>query len=356
MTTTNSDPAATEASDQADVPATKSTRRGALTQHPLFVVASALIALIVVFAIIDGPSFLSGQNVLNMALSGSVILILAVGVTYVIITAGFDLSVGSVLVFSGVVSVVAMRAVGGQGWGTALLGLVVALAAGSAVGAINGALVAFADLNPIIVTLGTLGASLGLAQVITGGQDLNNVPTVMSDFGLDRLFGVPWVVLIAGLVALVAGIALFSTAFGRHTYAIGSNKEAAIRAGLRVRPHLAGIYLISGLLAGLAAWLSLAIYGTTNLGGHSLDALSAATAALLGGASLFGGVGTIAGTFLGNAIPVVLASGLVIAGLQTFWQQTVTGVVLIAAVYLDRVRRVRRARKPVRIAEKHTTP
>ncbi len=324
------------------------SRIGALTQHPLFVVTTALIALFVAFTVVNGPTFVSEQNLRNMALAGSITLILAIGVTYVIITAGFDLSVGSVLVFSGVVSATAMKAVGGQGWGTALVGLVVALAAGALIGAINGALVAYSDLNPIIVTLGTLGAALGLAQVVTGGQDLNSVPTTMLDFGVGRIGGVPWLVVVAAVVAVIFGLALQGTGFGRHTYAIGSNKEAAIRAGIRVKRHLAGIYLISGLLAGLAGWLSLAVYGTTNIGGHSLDALSAATAALLGGVSLFGGIGTIAGTTLGNAIPVVLSVGLVIAGLQSFWQQTVTGIVLIAAVYLDRVRRLRRGRNPRR--------
>lgn len=320
-------------------------RMSRISQHPLFVVTTALVVLVIGFTIVNGTAFVGAPNLRNMTLAGSILLILAVGMTYVIITAGFDLSVGSVLVFSGVVSVVTMRAMGGQGWGAALVGLVVALAAGALVGAINGALVAYADLNAIIVTLGTLGAALGLAQVITGGQDLNAVPNVMADFGVGRVVGVPWVVVVAAVVAVIAGIALRYTAFGRHTYAIGSNKEAAVRAGIRVKAHQTGVYLISGLLAGLAGWLSLAVYGTTDIAGHSLDALSAATAALLGGASLFGGIGTIAGTVIGNAIPVVLASGLVIAGLQSFWQQTVTGVVLIGAVYLDRVRRLRRSRK-----------
>lgn len=323
----------------------KRTLLSRVSQHPLFVVTAALIALLIIFTAINGMVFLSAQNVRNMALAGAIILILAIGVTYVIITAGFDLSVGSVLVLSGVVSVLVMRSVGGQGWMTAFIGLGTALAVGAAVGAINGALVAYADLNPIIVTLGTLGAALGLAQVATGGQDLNNVPSVMADFGVGRALGVPWVVVAAGVIAVVAGLALHYTAFGRHTYAIGSNKEAAVRAGIRVRPHLTGIYMISGVLAGIAGWLSLSVYGTTNISGHSLDALNAATAALLGGASLFGGIGSIAGTVIGNAIPVVLASGLVIAGLQTFWQQVVTGVVLIGAVYLDRLRRGRRRKR-----------
>lgn len=310
-------------------------------QHPLFVVTCALILLVVVFAIVNGQPFLSPANVRNMFLAGSIMLILAVGVTYVIITAGFDLSVGSVLVFSGVISMIVMREVGGDGWTTAVIGLAVAVVCGLGLGWINGLLVAYAELNPIIVTLGMFGAALGLAQVATGGQDLSGMPASMSQFGVGRVLGVPWVVIIAAAVAVIAAIALHSTIFGRHTYAIGSNKEAAVRAGIPVRRHLAVIYGLSGLLAGLAGWLSLSIYGTTNISGHSLDALTAATAAILGGASLFGGVGTIAGTALGNAIPVVLASGLVIAGLQSFWQQVVTGAVLVGALYLDRLRRIR---------------
>lgn len=316
-----------------------------ITRHPLFVVSSALVGLIVVFTIVNGFTFLSTPNVRNMALAGSIMLILAIGVTYVIIMAGFDLSVGSVLVFSGVVSMIVMRSMGGEGWGTALVGLLVAVTCGIVLGSVNGFLVAYADLNPIIVTLGMFGAALGLAQVATGGQDLSGMPQVMAQFGIGRLVEIPWVVIIAAAVAVIAGIALHYTAFGRHTYAIGSNKEAAVRAGIPVRRHLASIYAISGMLAGLAGWLSLAVYGTTNIAGHSLDALNAATAAILGGASLFGGVGTIAGTVIGNAIPIVLANGLVIAGLQSFWQQVVTGVVLVVALYLDRLRRLRSSRR-----------
>lgn len=331
-----------------DVDLADSPRRGrweGFTRHPLFVVTSALVGLVMIFTIVNGFTFLSAPNVRNMALAGSIMLILAVGVTYVIITAGFDLSVGSVLVFSGVVSMIVMRALGGEGWVTALVGLLVAVVCGVVLGTINGILVSVAGLNPIIVTLAMFGAALGLAQVATGGQDLSGMPQVMAQFGVGRFLGVPWVVIIAVLVTVIAGVALHFTAFGRHTYAVGSNREAAVRAGIPVRRHLTSIYLISGLLAGLAGWLSLSVYGTTNIAGHSLDALNAATAALLGGASLFGGVGTIAGTALGNAIPIVLANGLVIAGLQSFWQQVVTGVVLVAALYLDRLRRRRSTRR-----------
>jgi ribose transport system permease protein len=200
-------------------------------------------------------------------------------------------------------------------------------------------LVAYADLNPIIVTLGSLGAALGLAQVISDGQDLNQVPGVMLDFGTGRFVGIPWLVVVALVVATAAGVVLRHTVFGRRTYAVGSSKEASVRAGLPVSRHLTAVYTLSGVLAGFVGWLSLAVYGTTNIAGHSLDNLNAATAALLGGVSLYGGVGTVLGATIGAVIPVVLASGLVIAGLQSFWQQAVTGVVLVAAVYIDRLRR-----------------
>lgn len=312
-----------------------------VTAHPLFAVIAAFIALLVIFGFVGGSAFASPDNFRNIALDASITLVLVVGVTYVIITAGFDLSVGSVLVFAGVVSVKAMTAVGGTGWPTALAGLAAALVAGGAWGMLNGALVAYARLNPIIVTLGSLGAALGLAQVITGGQDLVEVPPVMIEFGTARVAGIPTLVFVSIGVATLAGIVLARTVFGRYTYAIGSSQEAAARAGLAVRRHLLCVYALSGTTAGLAGWLSLARFSTTNISGHAYDNLNAATAALLGGVSLFGGVGTMLGSVFGTFIPVVLANGLVISNVQSYWQQVVTGAVLVLAVYLDRERRRR---------------
>jgi ribose transport system permease protein len=312
-----------------------------LTARPLFAVVTAFIVLLVSFSVINGSVFASATNFRNIALDGAITLVLVVGVTFVIITAGFDLSVGSVLVFSGVVAVKAMVAMGGNGWPTALAGLAVSLAVGAAWGTLNGALVAYARLNPIIVTLGSLGAALGLAQVLSGGQDLIEVPTVMVTFGNGRLLGVPALVFVSLVVAATAGIVLAKTVFGRHTYAVGSSIEAASRAGLAVQRHLLVVYTMSGVAAGLAGWLSLARFSTTNISGHGLDNLNAATGALLGGVSLYGGVGTIVGAVFGTFIPVVLANGLVIANVQSYWQQAVTGGVLVLAVYLDRERRKR---------------
>jgi ribose transport system permease protein len=300
-----------------------------------------LVALILVFSALEFSSFVSASNARNIATDAAVLLILATGMTFVIITAGIDLSVGAVLVFSGVVSVKLMNAVGGDNWGTILAGLAAALASGLAWGILNGFLIAKARIPPLIVTLGTLGMSLGAALLITGGVDARDVPFKAVDtIGTGRLFSqVPWLVIIAFAVALVFGVVLAATRFGRYTYAVGSNEEAARRSGIAVDRHLIKIYALSGTLAGLAGFLSLARFSTTTIGGHDTDNLQSIAAVVIGGTSLFGGIGTILGTVFGVFIPAVLQNGFIIVGVQPFWQQVAVGAVLIGAVYLDQLRR-----------------
>jgi ribose transport system permease protein len=302
-----------------------------------------LVALIVIFSVLRPEQFVSVDNARGILTDAAVLLVLAVGLTYVIITAGIDLSVGSVLVFSGVISAKLMNSIGGEGWGVLLIGLAAALASGLAWGALNGFLVARAKIPAFIVTLGTLGMALGVALLITGGVDEREVPLKLIDtVGTGRLFGqVPWLVLISLAVALVFGVILGATKFGRYTYAIGSNEEAVRRSGVSVTRQLIKVYALGGVLAGLAGYLALARFGTTSIAGHSTDNLNAIAAVVIGGTSLFGGIGTMLGTVFGVLIPVVLGNGFVIVGLQTFWQQVAVGAVLIVAVYLDQVRRAR---------------
>ena len=304
-----------------------------------------LFGLIVVFTLLRPDEFSDVSNARNIATDAAVLLVLATGLTYVIITAGIDLSVGSVLVFSGVVSAKLMNEVGGNGWGTLLVGLVVAIAAGCGWGIINGFLVAKAKIPAFIVTLGTLGMALGAALLITGGVDEREVPFKLIDtIGSGRLFDqIPYLVLIAAAVALVGGVVLAQTRFGRYTYTAGSNLEGSRRAGVNVDLHLIKVYALGGTLAGLAGYLSLARFGTTSVGGHTTDNLDAIAAIVIGGTSLFGGVGTIIGTVIGVFIPAVLRNGFVIVGVQPFWQQVAVGAVLIAAVYFDQLRRSRYA-------------
>jgi ribose transport system permease protein len=302
-----------------------------------------LVGLIVVFSILEPENFTSVNNGRNIATDAAVLLVLATGATYVIITAGIDLSVGSVLVFSGVIAAKLMNQVGGDNWGVILVGLAAALASGLAWGIVNGFLVAKAKIPAFIVTLGTFGMSLGLALVISGGVDERSVPfKLISTIGIGRLFSqIPYLVIISLAVALVFGVILAQTRFGRYTYAIGSNQEAARRAGVNVDRHLIKVYALAGTLAGLAGFMSLARFGTTTIGGHATDNLDAIAGVVIGGTSLFGGIGTILGTVFGVFIPAVLENGFVIVGVEAFWQQVAVGAVLIVAVYLDQLRRAR---------------
>jgi ribose transport system permease protein len=335
----------TQAPDDAVVPDVDAPERVPWWQR--FVTGSStwigliLVALILAFSVLEYDSFVSASNARNIATDAAVLLVVATGMTYVIITAGIDLSVGAVLVFSGVVAVKAMNAVGGDNWGTILVGLAAALAAGLAWGALNGFLVAKARIPPLIVTLGSLGMALGAALLITGGVDERDVPfKLVSTIGAGRLFDqIPWLVLIAFAVAAVFGVVLAATRFGRYTYAVGSNAEAARRAGIAVDRHLIKVYALAGTLSGLAGFMSLARFSTTTLGGHDTDNLQAIAAVVIGGTSLFGGIGTMLGTVFGVFIPAVLQNGFVIVGVQPFWQQVAVGAVLIGAVYLDQLRR-----------------
>jgi ribose transport system permease protein len=226
-----------------------------------------------------------------------------------------------------------------------LAGLAAALAAGLAWGAVNGVLVGRFALSPFIVTLGTMQAALGASELISGGQNLTNVPARLQDiFGLDTFLGFSWLAWIALGTAVAGGLILAFTRFGQRTYAIGSNITAARRAGIPVDRHIATVYAVVGLLAGLGGFLSLARFGTTELGAHTTDALDALTAVVLGGAALSGGQGGVLGTSIGVMIPVVIEIGLVMIGWPTYAQDVVTGVILVAAILLDRRRRAARRR------------
>ena len=236
-----------------------------------------------------------------------------------------------------------MSSMGGEtaGWGVILLGLAVAIAAGLAWGFLNGLFVSKAKVPPLIVTLGTFGAALGLAQVISHGVDIQDVPLHLTDsIGTGLAFDqVPWVFIMAGVIAIVFGLLLRFTRFGRHTYAIGSNPEAARRVGINVDRHVMKLYMMQGMLAGAAGWVSLARFAGTTISGHGTDNLEAVAAVAIGGTSLFGGVGTILGSVVGVFIPAVLQNGFLIAGVQAYWQEVAVGAVLILAVYADQRRR-----------------
>ena len=303
-------------------------------------ILGVLLVIVVFFTITGGSKFLSASNFSLISQNIAVWAVIGVGMTFVIITSGIDLSVGSVLVFSSVVAAKVMEAMGGDGWGTALVGLLVALVVGMAWGTLNGFLVAKAKVPALIVTLGSLSVALGLAQVITGGVDVRSAPEALTDFNTYvKILGIPALPFVALVTVIIGGIVLHKTKFGRYTYAIGSNELGARRVGIKVDRHLIMIYALSGLMAGFGAVLSLAQFGTTTIAGQSLTNLNVIAAVVIGGTSIFGGEGSIFGTVVGLFIPAVLQAGFVIIGVESFWQGVAVGTVLVAAVYVDQSRR-----------------
>lgn len=313
-----------------------------------------LAVLIVVFSILQLHQFLTLFNFRTLAADSAVLMVMAVGQTYVLITAGIDLSVGSVLVFASIIAGKLMLSISGSpastygairlSWGFIILGGVVAVVTGLAWGLFNGLIVAHTRVPAFIVTLGSFGVALGLAEIITGGTDVRGVPSALvNDVGNGSLIGFPVLLVIAVVVALLAAIVLRKTIFGRWTFAIGANAEAARRAGINVARHTTAVYALSGALAGLAGFLSLAEFGTSALAGHSTDNLNTIAAAVIGGTSLFGGIGNILGTVVGVYIPAVLQDGFVIIGVTPFWQEVVVGLILIGAVFFDTTTRKRQA-------------
>ncbi|MET0234339.1 MAG: ABC transporter permease [Kibdelosporangium sp.] len=312
-----------------------------------FWIALVLLALVTVFSVLAPDSFLTFFNFQQLFIETSVLLVIAVGMTFVIITGGIDLSVGSVLIFAGMISAKTMewmspgQDAGNAGWGVILTGLAVAIAGGSIWGLVNGLLVARANIPPLIVTLGTLGAALGVASLLNDGTNVRTVPLELRDsLGFGTLEGnIPNLVVVAVVITVIFGLVLHTTRFGRYTFAIGSNAEAARRAGISVTRHLTNVYLLTGFLAGIAGFMSLAYFQSTTISGHTTDNLNAIAGVVMGGTSLFGGIGTILGTVIGVFIPAVLQKGFNIVGVQPYWQMIAVGAVLVAAVWFDQQRR-----------------
>jgi ribose transport system permease protein len=303
-------------------------------------ILGVLVVIVAAFSIAAGSKFLSTSNFSLISQNIAVWAVLGVGMTFVIITSGIDLSIGSVLVFSSVVAAKVMQAVGGDSWGVTGIGVLCALAAGIAWGTLNGFLIAKAKIPPLIVTLGALSVALGLAQVLTGGIDIRSVPEALTDFNVyTKIIGIPALPFVALIVVILGAIVLHKTRFGRYTYAIGSNELGARRVGINVDRHLIFVYGLTGALAGLGSVLALAQFGTTTIAGQSLTNLNVIAAVVIGGTSIFGGEGSIFGTVVGLFIPAVLQAGFVIVGVESFWQGVAVGSVLVAAVYVDQSRR-----------------
>ena len=349
-------------STHADLPATHPAARRSpaarllerLLQSENAFLALILLALLVAFTLLTpSGTFLSTLNFKNMALDTSEIVVLAAGMTFVIIAAGIDLSIGSVVVFSSVMFAEVMTHIAGTAGAfvptahhltlAISLGVLTALASGLLWGCFNGYLIGYRKIPAFVVTLGTLGIALGLAQVITSGVNIAGVPIeLQTSLGSGELFGViPWLVVLAAAVVALLWIVLAQTRYGLRTYAVGASEEATQRAGIDVKRHTLSIYMLMGLLAGVVGVMDVSRFATASIAAHTQDNLAAIAAVVIGGTSLFGGKGRMSGTVIGAFIPAVLRNGFILMGVQPFWQNVAVGAVLILAVYIDQVRRRR---------------
>ncbi|GDZ76303.1 ribose ABC transporter permease [Bifidobacteriaceae bacterium MCC01989] len=289
-----------------------------------------VLLVLVVFMLIKAPNFGTVSNLFNVARSISISAILAAGMTFVIITTGIDLSVGSTIAVSGCIAVLAAQ----QGLNP-LLAIFLGMVIGALIGLINGFLIAYCNLAAFIVTLGTMTFMRGLAYTITGGLPIVDNGLNFRALGNGYLFHVPIPFIVMIIVYAVMWIVLDKTKYGSHVYAVGGNAEAARLAGINVKGVLLSVYVIAGLCAGLAGCIFAArvVSAQPTAGdGYEMDAIAAA---VLGGTSLMGGKGKIPGTLIGAIIFGVLTTGLVLMNVPFFTQQLVKGIVIIIAVLID---------------------
>ena len=285
------------------------------------------------------PAFLSTANILSILLASSLIGIVAVGETFVIVTSGIDLSVGSVVAFTGVMTGLAIHA---------HFPVPLAVLTGIGIGALCGAFIAFAitvlNMSPFIVTLAVLAMARGLAFIVTNGNTIFDFPDSFDNIGGGNLGLIPIAALIAAAVFLVAWVVLSRTVLGAEIYAVGGNREAARLAGIPVGRTLAIVYIISGALAGLGGVvLAGRLDSAQPIAAVGLE-LNAIAAVVIGGASLFGGKGSMLGTLLGVLIIGLINNGLTLKNVQPFWVQFIQGAVIFGAVLIDSLNQKRRGR------------
>jgi ribose transport system permease protein len=291
-----------------------------------------LILICALFAFLN-PSFLTGNNLLNVLRQASINIVLAAGMTMVILTGGIDLSVGSILASTAVLSLIASRAPEFQG-----LTIAIPLVAGLVMGVINGLLVAYVGLPPFIATLGSMTALRGAAYLFANGTTIINNDLNFAWIGNNDLWGIPWLVIISFVVILLAWLLLRKTVLGVRIYAVGGNEQAARLTGIKVGAVLVFVYGASGLLSGLGGVMtSSRLYSASGLLGQGYE-LDAIAAVVLGGTSMVGGLGSVAGTLIGALIIAFLNNGLTLMNISYFWQLVIKGLVVIIAVTIDKIR------------------
>jgi ribose transport system permease protein len=320
-------------------------------QKDLFQKFGALAGLLILVAVFSAisPVFFSMGNAMTVALQVTSIAYLGVAATCVIITGGIDLSVGAILALSGVVAAMCVRA-----GAPVALGMFAGLLVGAACGAVNGLCVTVLKLPPFIATLGMMLVARGIALQITDAKAIGGLGDDFAELGNGSLWriakvgadgfpdivfpGIPYPVLLMVLLAIAASVLLRLTGLGRHLYAVGSNAEAARLSGVNVRGVTLFAYVLSGTIAGLTGCVLMSRLVTAQPSEGLMYELDAIAAAVIGGTSLSGGVGTISGTLIGAFVIGILRNGLNMGGVSAFVQQIIIGVVILLTVWIDQLR------------------
>jgi ribose transport system permease protein len=306
----------------------------AILDNPALFMAGILLAMWAILSRLS-PFFFTLDNLFEITIQAAVIALIAVGQTFVILSGGIDLSVGAVLAATTVVASLAMDA----GHGLAP-GLVAGLLCGALFGAANGIAVGKLGIPPFIATLGMMGIARGFALIVTGGIPVFNLAPGFEVLGQGRVWDILPVPTLTTLALYALGyLILTRTRLGRYTYSIGSSLQATVFSGVNVPRYLILIYTVSGFTTAIAGLTEASRIGSGQPAGGSGYELDSIAAVVIGGTSLFGGIGTMLGTVFGVFIPAVLQNGFVIVGVNPFWQDIAVGAVLIGAVYLDQLRR-----------------
>jgi ribose transport system permease protein len=292
------------------------------------------LAILFVGLAIASPHFLTSTNLSSVIRQTAVINIMALGMTLIIVSGGIDLSVGAILAMGGLLGTMAME----KGYSIPT-GVAVGLLTGAFWGFVNGLLITKLRINPFIVTLGTLGIIRGLTLIISNGLPVHQIPAGFSYLGEGNLLGVPFVLWILLVCALLVHVILEHTRLGRYAFAIGSNEAAAFYTGIPVGFHTVAVYAIAGMLTGLAGMIeaSRLMTGQPTAGqGYELQAIAAV---VIGGGSLRGGEGSVVGTLIGAFIMGLLSNGSDLLGISPYLQQAIIGAVIILAVTVDELRK-----------------
>ncbi len=294
-----------------------------------------IIAVLWIFLSLTTKNFFTVRNIQNLFSEEAITGVLTVGQVYVIITAGIDLSVGTVMALSNVVLSLLIVNLGMS----VPLAIILSIAVATGFGFLNGSVIYELNMPPFIVTLGTMTIALGAALLLANGATISGLPLSFSNFGSGLLLGMPNLFWIMVVIVILGEIFLRFSKFGKYVYAVGSNVEAARLSGVNVRRTIYGVYTLSGFLAGIAGimltgrlWMGIPTAGSSS----NLDSIASAA---IGGASLFGAIGSSFGGFLGTTVISTIQNGAVLLNISSFWEQIIVGSLIIATVGVDQIRK-----------------